>query len=400
MRVDEAAAETRSGADGDANTVAGGTLAAVEPRADVVQTEGAASETGARGALAAPGIVARLFTEGAEPREAALSEVAALAADDAHFVWVDLGGYGVADLETVARELDLPGPGVRIALAAWTRPRVSVFGECFFVAVTVPVGDAASQRVLASELDLFVGRNYLVSAHKRPLPFADRVLARARQNPGLLTLDSAFLLSILLDELLAHYEEMTEGLEDEIEALEEQALVDVSDAFLGDLLRQKRYVFAVYRLASQHQPIVEAFLRPDFPLVGGEAIEPYFRDLVARLERLVDGLDAAKESVNGAFEIYVSQVSHRTNAIMKVLAIVSTLLLPATVILGFFGTNFEAPRFSTLAGFVAMIASIVLITVGSLVLFYRWGWIGRVAARTADRPGRAVRDHVVPRAGG
>jgi magnesium transporter len=241
----------------------------------------------------------------------------------------------------------------------------------------VPHGELAAQRVLVSELDLFVGRNYLVSAHKRALPFAERVLARAVQNPALLKLDSAFLLSILIDELLAHYEVLTEELEDEVEAMEVRALTDSSDALLEDLLHLKRFAFAVYRLASQHRATLEAFLRPDFPLVGGDVIEPYFRDLDVRLGRLLDALDAAKESVNGSFDLYVSQVAHRTNDIMKVLTIVSVTLLPASVVLGFFGTSFESPRINTTAGFIVMIALIMLTTAGSLVLFARRGWIGK-----------------------
>src|SRR5215217_7120035 len=181
-----------------------------------------------------------------------------LAADDAYFVWVDLSGYVPSDLAQVAEQLDLPGAAVQITLAGWQRPRLGVFRDRFFVAVTVPHGELAGQRVLASELDLFVGRNYLVSAHKRALPFAERVLARAVQNPALLKLDSAFLLSILVDELLAHYEVLTE-------AMEVRALTDSSDALLEDLLHLKRFAFAVYRLASQHRATLEAFLRPDFP---------------------------------------------------------------------------------------------------------------------------------------
>jgi magnesium transporter len=121
---------------------------------------------------------------------------------------------------------------------------------------------------------------------------------------------------------------------------------------------------------------LEAFLRPDFPLVGGDIVEPYFRDLDERLGRLLDALGAAKESVNGSFDLYVSQVAHRTNDIMRVLTIVSVTLLPASVIIGLFGTDFEAPRLGTPPGFIVMVALIVLTTVGALVLFKRRGWIG------------------------
>ena len=356
----------------DINTLVSGTEQLAPTITDVVDAEGAAESASSEG----PEVVAWLFREDAEPGQVPLEELPTLAADDACFVWVDLSGYEPSDLTQVAQLLDLPEAAVRVALAGWQRPRLGVFRDRFFVAVTVPHGGLAAQRVLASELDLFVGRNYLVSAHKRPLPFTERVLARAVQNPALLKLDSAFLLSILIDELLAHYEVLTEGLEDEIEAMELRALTDRSDALLEDLLHLKRFVFAVYRLASQHRATLEAFLRPDFPLVGGDVIEPYFRDLIERLGRLLDALEAAKESINGAFDLYVSHVAHRTNDIMRVLTIVSVTLLPASVILGFFGTSFESPRLGTPAGFIIMVGLILMTTVGALVLFKRRGWLG------------------------
>jgi magnesium transporter len=367
----------------DVNTVVSRVEQIPEAVEDVLNAEGPAEETTSP---SGPVGVAWLFREGTEPSPVDLEEVAALVEDDASFVWLDLDGYAKADLEIVARQLDLPEAGVRITLAGWQRPRLSVFGDRYFSAFTVPYGDMASHQVLASELDLFVGRNYLVSAHKRPLPFGERVLARASQNPALLALDSSFLLSILFDEVLAHSEDLTEGLEDEIEAMEERALTDASDEFLEDLLRLKRFVFATHRLVSQHRPLLEAFLRPDFPLVGGETIEPYFRDLEARLGRLLDALDAAKDGVNGAFDLYVSRAAHQTNGIMMVLTIVSVTLLPATVILGFFGTNFEQPALTTQTGFVAMLILIAMTTVGSLLLFRRRGWLGgRVASTGVSR---------------
>jgi magnesium transporter len=371
MRVETPAEQPRSLDETDVNTVVSRAERLPHTLEGVIEPEEAAGPARAE----QTGLTAWLFREESEPRQVPMAELPELAADDESFVWVDLAGYEPQDLEAVAGQLELPAAGVRLALAGWNPPRLGVFDECFVAAVTVPHNDLDARRVLASELDLFVGRNYLVSAHKRPLPFAERALARAVQNPDLLKLDSAFLLSILVDELLAHYDDLTEELEDEIETMEERALTDASDAFLEDLLQLKRVVFAIHRLAGQHRPVLEAFLRPDFPLVGGDTIEPYFRDLHERLGRLLDALDAAKDGVNGAFDLYVSRVAHRTNDIMKVLTVVSVTLLPATVILGFFGTSFESPRFNTDSWFILMVALVVLTTAGSLVLFTRRGWV-------------------------
>lgn len=368
-----------SGSGSESRHIAGRSAPLPDTVADALDTEGPAEvETASRTGT----IVAWLFREGTDPERVDPGEVAELAADDALFVWVDLDSYEPEDLEAVGQELELPEAGVRMALSGWDRPRLSMFGNSYVTTVTVPHEQEGARRVLAGELDLFVGRNYLVSAHKQPLPFAERALTRAAQNPPLLVLDSAFLLSILIDELLAHYEQLTEVMEDEIEALEERALTDASDEFLEDLLHLKRVVFATRRLAAQHRPLLEAFLRPDFPLVGGDEIEPYLRDLEERLDRVLDALDAARDGVNGTFDLYVSRVAHQTNSIVTVLTVVSATLLPASVILGFFGTSFQDPTISTRTGFLVMVMLLVMTTGGTLLLFHRWGWVGGQRKRT------------------
>src|SRR4051812_23714725 len=175
-------------------TVAGGQASAPVEAADAVgavEIEGAAGQSAGKATHAETW----LFRGDEAPTRVGLDEAAKLAADDANFVWVDLSDYAAGDLEVVARELDLPAAAVRITLAGWQRPRLDIFGDRFFVAATIARGDRARLTVQASELDLFVDRNDLVSAHKRPLPFFDRALARAQQDPDLLEADSAFLLA-------------------------------------------------------------------------------------------------------------------------------------------------------------------------------------------------------------
>jgi magnesium transporter len=104
-------------------------------------------------------------------------------------------------------------------------------------------------------------------------------------------------------------------------------------------------------------------------------MEPYFRDLEGLLERLLDQLASGKEAVNGAFDIYVSRMSHRSNQVMQLLTIVSTVLLPMTVILGFFGTNFQFDVLYTSATFAVMLLIMLLVSGSLLFGFYRRGWV-------------------------
>ena len=341
---------------------------------DLVAAEGAAHRRPTARHRAA-GITARLFRDAQPVLDFDPVELPNIVAVDKNFAWIDLTGYAAEDLHELAGALDLHPMAVRTALSPWRRPRLDVYPHHFFVSATVAHVEPASYRVQARQIDLFVGRNFLLSVHKHPLPFGERVAARAAQSPDLVRLDSAFMLYLILDQMLEYYDGLTEQLEEEIEAMEERALEDTADPFLEDLLRLKRFVFALGRLVDHHRDVFTAFLRPDFRYVAGHDVEPHFRDLEARLSRLLDRMSAARDAVNGTFDIYVSHVSQRTNDVMKILTVVSTVVLPATVVLGVFGTSFEGlPIFRPL-GFVIMLVVMALMTAGILVYFRRRGWV-------------------------
>ena len=355
-------------------TLAGGATNIPRSSQDVLDVEGTVVQERAA-AQRSTTLAAWLFRADSEPRQVGLQELSRLVAADENFVWLDLAEYRQPELHEVARLLQLPVAAVRLAEGAWQRPRLEVFRDQFWMTATVAYRDAAADRVSAGQLDLFVGRNFLVSVHKRPLPFAARALARAEHAPQLVQLDSVYMLYILLDELLAYYEEMYEEVDDEIEQMEERALTDASDEFLAGLLHFKRYIFTAARLVEQHRTVFAAFRRPDFRFVSGEGVEGYYRDLDERLSALIGLLAGGKDAVNGTFNIYVSRVSHGTNHVMKLLTMVSTTLLPTTVILGFFSTNFEQIPLYSPATFWVMVACMLAVSSAILWLFHRRGWL-------------------------
>ncbi len=386
--------------DGEGRALVGGENHVPRPAEDVLEVEGSAAEepvTGIRGTVA----TAWLFRAGEPPARVEAAELPAIISADENFAWIDLSEYGERDLREIARLLRLHEVAVDTALASWQRPTLDLFDDHFGVTATVAHIDVEARRVRAGQLDLFVGRNFLLSAHKLPLPFADRVMARARRSPELVQLDSAFMLYIILDELLAYYEGLSEHVEDEIEQMEERALTDTSDAFLSDLLHLKRYIFTLSRLVDQHRNVFAAFRRPDFQFGSGERVELYYRDLEERLGGLLATLLPAKEAINGTFDIYVSHVSHRTNHVMKILTMVSTVVLPMTVILSFFSTSFQGVPLYRPLGFVLMLASMLLVIAIILFAFHRKGWLEiRFPDRRREGPGDAGPDTIFARDGG
>ncbi len=339
---------------------------------DVIQSEGTPAVQSA--AL----LTCWLFMGDQPPQAIALEEVAAIIAQGQGFVWIDASAYTASDLTNLAAILQLQRTTVHAMRSVWHRPWLAVAPAYFFVSATIARLETTTYQIQAGELDLCVGEHFALSAHKLPIPFLARVQARAQQSPELVTRDAPFLLYLMLDELLAYYEELNRHIQAESERLEERALRDTADTFLEDLLRFKRYTYALTELVSQHREVFAAFFRPDFTWIRGAEVEEYYRDLQNRLGDLLSLLSSAKDAVNGAFNIYVSQMTHRTNQIIKVLTMVSTIILPLSVVIALFGSSVQslAPRLGNV-WFGLMVVTVISISLGILWVFRQQQWLAR-----------------------
>ena len=322
-------------------------------------------------------VMGTVFRSETQPRSIEFVDIVETMNDAQNYLWIDFSNYVPGDLQTLTQALQIHPSAVHLALSHWRSPRLDVFGDHFFVTVILPCLQSHPYRVQTHQVNLFVGSNFLLSSHQIALPFAERILTRGALHTQNAQIDSAFLLYILLDELLTYDEDLHVLIQQQIEQMEERALMDTSDSFLRDLLHFKRYAFALTQLADQHRAIFAVFLRPDFHYIPEQEIMLYYCDLDARLSRLIDLLCAAKESVNGIFDIYVSHMSHRINAVIKILKMVSTVLLPSTLVFAFFSTNSiqDIPILTHRLGFLLMVASVICISVMILWRFRHKGWL-------------------------
>lgn len=316
-----------------------------------------------------------LFQSDAPPREVELEAVPELITVESNLVWIDIAQFDENDIRVLGRYLGLRPDVIESMLTAWSRPHLAVLSDRFHVSVTLAELEPEGPRLQAREMDLVVGKNFMLSAHHQPLLFYEGILSRAAHDPDLVRLDSAFMLYIVLDELLGYFEALDESVQGDIETMQIRALRDSGEEFLSELLQFKRFVFALSQVVQQHHPVFRAFLRPDFLYVSEEEVQPHFSNLDERLTRLVDRLDMTRQEVNTTFDIYLSRESHRTNAAMKVLTMVATVLFTATFIEGFFGPSFRGIPSHTVGGFVAMVALISVVAAATLGVF-RWrGWM-------------------------
>ena len=318
-----------------------------------------------------------LFRAGQPPAAAEQADWPALCADGDNLLWIDVAVEDEAEVDRVTAVLDIDPRAVATTRRPDRRPTVRVYPDLALVtgvAAEVHMPQDGEPVLEATPLDLFAGRNFLVSLHVRPLTFLDELEERTATDPRLGRLDSSYLLYLLLDTLIDHYAREFGEVEDAVERLEEQLLRAPGRDALNEAVRLKGHIYAFRRLVAPHRDAYTALVTADAP-VPRQPVEGYFRDLLVQLGSLLDRMDHVGDLTTGSYNLYLSSISHRTNQQLRVLTFLSAVLLPMTVLSGIFGTNFALAEYQDWRPFYVMLAGMAVITGALLAYFRRRRWL-------------------------
>jgi len=165
-------------------------------------------------------------------------------------------------------------------------------------------------------------------------------------------------------------------IEEQMDELEDQAILGTGDNLVRPILAIKRDLSALRRVLIPERDVVGRLARREFPQISTE-MAYRFRDVYDHLVRYTDEAIMMQDRVTGILEGYLSAISNRLNRIMKVLTVVSTIVLPMTVLTGLWGMNVTLPHLAggDAAQFWWVVGIMGAITVVMLGIF-RWNdWI-------------------------
>lgn len=252
-------------------------------------------------------------------------------------------------------------------------PKVDDYGSYLFVIVHDVHYHTETHVLSTSELNLYIGANYVVSAHRAPVHAVDDVRRRAEAHSLVLERGAAFLAHALIDVVVDDFHPVVERFDDEIAELEERVLDDPRRETLEAVLRLKRNAQRLKRSILPQRDVMNRFSRNEYPrLVQPDAIM-YFRDIYDHTVRVEEMIDSVRDLGDSALNTYLSSVNNRINEVMKALAVVAVVFLPLTLIASIYGTNFHRtfPEYDWAPGFAGMIAS-MLLTMALLFGYFRW----------------------------
>ncbi len=316
-----------------------------------------------------PETIVRWRTEDGSISECALADIGL--SRGAAWRWVDVVRGDQETFATLGQEFSLHPLLVEDSLHEQRRPKLDAYPDGAFLAWLTPErveGDG----IVVSELDVFIGTNYLITAHRGESAAVAGAVGDAQRA---FELGPDWLLHAIIDRLVDSVLPVVDGLGDSLDDIEDDLLRSPRPEDLRRLYSARRQLVQLHRIVAPERDILRGLAR-ERNFVGEEAYR-YFQDVADHLARVEDSIETYRDVGAAAMDIYLSAQSNRMNEIMKQLTVVATIFMPLTLISGIYGMNLVRgmwPPFNAAWSFAVVVGSMVVIAVWMAVYFRRKNW--------------------------
>jgi len=297
--------------------------------------------------------------------------------DPSAIIWLDLENPSEEELTKIAHEFHLHPLAIEDASHEHQRPKVEEYEEFYFVVFYTATLRQETQQLDITEVDMFLGQNYLITVHEHPLTELNEVEQRWTRNANKLEWGIGVLLYSMLDTIVDRYFPVVDALVDRAEELEDRMFVERtrSSSFTFDLLDLKKQFLTLRRIATPERDVLNVLTNRDNPLFD-EHVIIYFRDVYDHITRLADTIDLYRDQLSTAMDANLSIVSNDLNKVMRTLTVASIILMVDSLIAGIYGMNFvNIPELHLQYGYFAAMILMAILSISLIFAFKRLKWL-------------------------
>jgi magnesium transporter len=291
------------------------------------------------------------------------------------FVWIGLYEPTEEEFASLRREFDLHPLAVEDAIHAHQRPKLEVYDDMLFLVLKTARYVDPEEIIQLGELLVFLGPDYVITVRHGEASSLHPVREALEADPEHLRRGPGAVLHAILDRVVDDYQPAIEGLETDIEEVEEEL-------FSGQRTNPAERIYRLQREVLQFRKASAPLVEPIARLEAGHyaQIHPemcdYFRDVNDHLMRARDHLDAMRDLLAGSLQANLAQVGVRQNEdVRRISAWVAIIAVP-TAIAGIYGMNFEhMPELKWELGYPGAVLLMALICLTLYRYFRRAGWL-------------------------
>jgi magnesium transporter len=307
--------------------------------------------------------------------DVSLSAISDVLAQKEHLLWLDVVDPTPEDLRLLSEEFSFHPLAIEDVSRRHQRPKVDQYEGTTFI-VFYAMQSTAERSLDLTELDLFVGRNYVVTVHNGDLSLLGEIRDRWCRNVEEIGNRSVGLLVYsILDAVVDGYFPCVDELSDRIEDLEESIFGQFNTGTQQAIFRLKKELLAIRRVVAPERDVLNVLIRRDNPMFD-ETTLVYFQDVYDHLLRVTDAVDTYRDLMSSALDAYLSVMSNRLNQVMKTLTASSIILMSMTLVASIYGMNFvHMPELHWRLGYPWALGLMVIIGASLLRIFRRMDWL-------------------------
>lgn len=297
-------------------------------------------------------------------------------ADKGLILWVDLDNATDEEIKAILEGVFQFHPlAIEDCVTPSDLPKIEDYEDYVFM-VTHAVEFTRKAKFATAELDLFLGKDFLVTFHRSPLRSVATLRERAAKNTTLAPRGPDRLAHSLLDLMIDNFAPVIDELRGELEEIEELVLKKSSpEGFMHEMLHVRSDFSKLRQIVRPQRDLIERLARGDSKMIRNTLI-PYFRDLRDNLVRIEDAAAGYHERLLLAFDIYLNKASFEASEGIKFLTAITAITIPVMAIGTWYGMNFEfMHELHSPYGYKAVIAVTLLTTVFTLFWLKRKKWL-------------------------
>ncbi len=303
------------------------------------------------------------------------ADISELRAEDQNIIWADVSDPTSQDFEELAEEFGFHHLSIEDCQNAHQRPKVEEYSGYYFIVLYEAELAGSNDRLELRELNIFLGKNYLVTVHSRPIRAIETAKRlwhewtdRAEQGSGLVAY-------LLIDAIVDDYLPLLDIISERMDDLEDSIFGEFRAEAIQEIFSIKKKLLYLRRSITPLRDVFNTMLRREQPIFPRET-HVYFQDVFDHLIRVADTIDTLRDMLSSTMDAYLSVSANRMNQVMKRLTSISTILMSVTLIAGIYGMNFIfMPELRWRFGYVFALLSMVIVGLALYVYLKKVKWI-------------------------
>lgn len=290
--------------------------------------------------------------------------------------WINIDGIRKLDIENVCNKLGIHQLIVEDILSIGQRPKIDEMENLVFCLLNMLYYNEQKGEVEQEQISILLGKNFLISFQEDAVrDVFNNLRERLKINSSKIRQSKAdYLCYAMLDMIVDNYFLVMEKLGEDIELLEEKIIRNSNTRTLAEINSLRKELIILKRNVLPVRDLISSLVRSEHDFLT-ERNTKYFKDVYDHIIQANEFVENYRDMMMNLQDLYISNVNLRMNEVMKVMAVVTCLLAPATVIGGIFGMNFEIiPIAHQQWGFYFTVAMMLIIPLLMLYIFKRRGW--------------------------